>query len=120
MRSAKWLLAGRSSTPQSDKPWTCSRWEGPNGLAGISGRDETVAVRTIEAARDAVVVGLMTRPCLDSRLCGRRKRPGYDPGQRPLNMIICRSGRWAHTNRDLRQWAGIDNRRMLELFRHDV
>jgi hypothetical protein len=31
-----------------------------------------------------------------------------------------RSGRWACTSRAIRQWAGINNLQMLELFRHDV
>ena len=41
-------------------------------------------------------------------------------GRRRPTMIICRPGRWACTNRDLRRWAGIDNRQMLELFRDDL
>ena len=42
------------------------------------------------------------------------------PGRRRPTMIICRSRRWASTNRDLCRCAGIDKRQMLELFRHDV
>jgi hypothetical protein len=35
-------------------------------------------------------------------------------------MIICRVRTLGPRNHDLRQWAGVENRQMLELFRHDV
>ena len=49
-----------------------------------------------------------------------RKFNGLTDHPRRPTMIICRVRTLGLTNRDLRRWAGIDNRQMLELFRHDV